>query len=212
MRRILLITLALLSVWSGMQAQLSFREDGFDYLYDYDHRVVVRSCYRCDENYDVLWNGDMVKVINDYIYIYRGHDRITWGDKVWLEHNGMYTVKRGGYMYLIDEDGDMTGVSGNVINLLWDGIADVTRGSVHYLYKTNGNRFGNAFSHEDILIYWNGWYGVQVNGRYYVADTSGTTQYSIWSDVMPELMANECFRVERNGWTYLVDTDGGLIH
>jgi len=210
MKRTILIALSLLTIAGGMLAQTGYREDGYEYLYDYDHRVVIRECTFCSEDHQVLWNGDVVRIINDNTYIYRDGRQLTWGNRVWLEHNGMYTVERGDWQYLIDRDGDMTGLSGKVLEMLWDGTVSTKRGDYHYLYTTGNSRLGNAYSLDKIEIYWNGYYGIRQASRYCVADEDGYMMNSLWSESMPELMGNGLFRVERNGRTYLVDTDGTI--
>jgi len=203
MKRTYILILSLLCAFS-IQAQ-TFREDGYSYYYDADHRVVVRSCVECEENYQDLWNGDYVRLINDYVYIYRGNSRVTYGTRVWLEHTGHYTISINGTMYLVDSDGYRTGLYGDIIDILWNGVARVNRGDYWYLYTTDNRRLGSVYSDEKITLYHNGYYCIHMGDYYYVAAPSGYRIGSTYSTEEPDLMNNGQWRCYRGGRTYLVD-------
>ncbi len=190
----------------------NYYEDGYRYLYDYDHRVVVRSCVEVTEDYQDLWNGDYGRVLNDYVYIYRNGSRITYGNRIWLEHTGYYTVKRGNYFYLVDSEGYNTGLSGNNIYVLWNGIYVVLRGNYWYLYTYDGSRLGSAYSTEEITIYWNGYYCVRINNYYYVYGPDGYRISGIYSDDEPTLTNAGYFRCTHGNYSNLYDTDGYRVN
>lgn len=200
-----------MSGWQGARAQ-SYYEDGWRYLYDYDHRVVVRACTPCTEDYQSLWNGDYVRLLGGNVFIYRDGRQVTYGKKVWLEQTGYYTVKRGDYYYLIDEDGYQTGVNGNNLYVLWNGIYVVLKGNHWYLYTADNERLGGVYSNEEISIYWNGYYCVQMGSYYYVATPEGRLINATYSDEEPEITNAGQFRCFRGNSTYIIDTDGRRVY
>lgn len=210
MKRI--VFLAFITLYIGIVSAQTFHEDGYVYYYDYDHRVVVREMVACTEDYQDLWNGDYVRIIGDYVYIYRNGNRITYGDKIWLEHTGDYTVQRGNYMYLLDSDGNNWGVSGNTINLLWNKVCEVEKGDYWYLYTRDGDRIGNVYSTGRFDLFWNGYYGYQTGDIYYrIADENGYYVTNTYSEKDPDLTNAGYFRVYRGNSSYLVDTNGNRV-
>lgn len=189
----------------------TYYENGYKYLYDYDHRIVVRECVACTEDYQDLWNGDYVRLRNNRVYIYSNGTQVTWGDRVWLEHTGQYTVKRGSNMYLQDAYGNDTGVWGNNIYVFWNGVCSVTRGNNRYLYTSNNYRLGSVYSNDDIYIYWNGYYAYHTN-YWHIADPDGQTVSNTYSDEAPDLTSAGYFKCYRNGQTYLIDTRGNRVY
>lgn len=85
------------------------------HFFDYDHRVVIRSSVSCDTEGQDLWNGDYVRLSGNYVYIYRGRTKITYGENIWLIHTGDYIAARSGWEYLFDSDGNKTGLYGEII-------------------------------------------------------------------------------------------------
>jgi len=207
----LLSILFLLSSLLSAYAQM-FREDGWNYYFDYDHRVVVRSCIACTEDYQDLWNGDIVRLIGDYVYIYYNGSLITQGNRVWLEHTGHYTVERGSWQYLVDANGNMTGVSGKVVDILWNGVARVKRGDYYYLYTLDGSRLGTILSDEPIDVYWDGTYVFHQGGYYYLADESGDRVGGSYSETEPTIMSSGNWRVTRSGRTYMITSSGTIVY
>lgn len=210
-----LVALIMLSLSFSLSSTLfaqNYYEDGYRYLYDYDHRIVVRACVEATEDYQDLWNGDYARVQGNYVYIYRNGSRITYGERVWLEPTGYYTAKRGNYYYLVDSDGYNTGVSGNNIYTLWNGVYVVLRGDYWYLYEADGTRLGNAYSREEITIYWNGYYCVDAGSYYYIYGPDGYRLSSIYSDDEPTLTNAGYFRCRHGNYSYLYDTNGNRVN
>lgn len=205
------LTLILLAVSFALSAQ-TYREDGYNYYYDYDHRIVVRTCVEVTEDYQDLWNGDYGRVQGDYVYIYRNGSKVTYGNRIWLEHTGYYTVKRGNYYYLVDSDGRNTGLSGNNMYVLWNGIYVVLRGNYWYLYTYDGSRLGNAYSSEEITIYWNGYYCVHAGSYYNIYGPDGYRVGSIYSEDEPTLTNAGYFRCRHGSYSYLYDTSGNRVN
>lgn len=210
-RLFLVLTLALTTATT--YAQL-YQESGYDYYYDYDHRVVVRSCIACIEDYQDLWNGDYVRVIGDYVYIYRNGSRILYGDKIWLEHTGAYTVQRNGYMYLYDSNGNRFGPWGTMIKALWNGTYVVQQSNYWYLYDSNGYRISGIYSEGDyeIQIYWNGYYSALLGSYYYVFNPYGERISCSYSTAEPILMNSNVFKCLQGNSYNLVDTNGNRVH
>lgn len=208
--RAFFIAAAMLLGGFSLKAQ-TYEEDGYRYLYDYDHRVVVRKAVVCDEDYQDLWNGDYVRLNGNHKFIYRNGSRFTYGEKVWLMHNGRYIVRFGDYEYLLDEDGNRSGVYGNTVNLYWTGVCGVQRGGNWYLYTTNGYRLGSVYSNEEFSVYWNGTYVYQVGSYYYVADSDGNQIPNTYSDEEPDLLNSGNYRVYRSGHTYIIDPSGRRV-
>ena len=211
MRKSLVFFLLALAFSLSLTAQ-SYYEDGYRYLYDYDHRIVVRACVEVTEDYQDLWNGDYARIQGNYMYIYRNGSKITYGNNIWLEHTGYYTVKRGNYYYLVDSDGYNTGLSGNNIYVLWNGIYVVQKGDYWHLYTYDGSRLGNAYSKEEITIYWNGYYCVNVGSYYYVYGPDGYRVGSIYSEDAPTLTNAGYFRCKHGTYSYLYDTNGNRVN
>lgn len=208
-----LVALIVLSLsWTLSLTAQNYYEDGYRYLYDYDHRVVVRACVEVTEDYQDLWNGDYGRVIGDYVYIYRNGSRVTYGNRIWLEPTGYYTVERGDYYYLVDSNGYKTGLSGKNIYTLWNGIYVVLRGDYWYLYEADGTRLGNAYSKDEITIYWNGYYCVHVGSYYYVYGPDGYRLSSIYSDDEPTLTSAGYFLCQHGAYSYLYDTNGYRVN
>lgn len=214
MKKCFYLLLLAVSVICGTLRAQTYQEDGYSYYYSYDHRVVVRSCVECTDHYQDLWNGDHVRIINGTVYIYRGNTRVTYGDRVWLEHTGNYTVERGGTMYLQDDDGNNTGVYGTVIDVLWNGICRVKRSNGYwYLYTRNNQRLGSIYSTEKIGIYWNGYYSYRTQDGYYrVADDDGDQMSNSYSEEEATLTNGGNFTCLRNGSYYTIDTSGRRVY
>lgn len=212
MKRLFFVSLlTLLSVAAFSQ---SYGEDGYTYYYDYDHRVVVRSCIACNMDYQDLWNGDYVRVISDYVYIYRDGKRVLYGNKVWLEHTGDYTVQLGDYLYLYDSDGRRKGPYGQMIYALWNGCYTVKQSGYWYLYDNDGDRISGIYSSGDydIKIFWNGYYLIKQGEYYYVYKPDGTRLSAAYSTEEPLLMNSGSFRCLQGGYYNLIDTDGRRVH
>lgn len=189
----------------------TFHEGGYSYFFDYDHRVVLRSTVVCDTNMQDLWNGDYVK-INGCVYIYRGNTKITYGDKIWLIHTGDYIVQRSGWEYLIDSDGNKTGVYGETVNPTLSDALAVYKGNWWYLYTRDGYRLGNIYSEIEPVAQWNGYYTYLSGGYYRVATPDGRSISGTHSEELPTLTNAGTFRVLRGGRYYFVDTDGNRVY
>lgn len=212
MRR--LLNLMLLTLLTATAFAQNYGESGYDYYYDYDHRIVTRSCVSCTEDYQDLWNGDYVRLFGGYVYIYHNGKQILWGNKVWLEHTGDYTVEQSGYQYLHDSEGHRFGPWGNTIIALWNGNYVVKRSGYWYLYDGEGNRVGNIYSSEDerIKIYWNGYYVAKQGGYFYIFSPKGERINGAYSTEEPLLMNSGNFKCLKGGSYYLVDTDGRTVY
>lgn len=193
-------------------AQTPYHEDGYSYYFDYDHRVVVRSTVVCDTEGQDLWNGDYVRLNGGWVYIYRGRDKVTYGDKVWLIHTGDYIVSRGGWEYLIGPDGDKTGLYGETVNPTLSDALTVYRGGWWRLYTRDGERMGNICSEIEPAPYWNGYYSYYSGGYYRIATPDGESVSGTHSEEKPTLTAAGTFRVCRGGNYYFIDTDGNRVY
>lgn len=205
---LIIIGLALASL---MQAQ-TYGEPGYEFLYDYDHRVVIRSTVECKEEYQGLWNGDYVRLKSGHVYIYRNGQSLLLGDKVRLEHTGQYVVDRGGRLYLYDAQGRNTDAWADELTVLWNKCICVRRGNLYYLLNETGRRIGNVYSDKPIILYWNGYYAVYQGGRYYIVNPDGEKVSGCYSDKEPELIPGGYFRVVRSSMYYLVDTKGNKVY
>ncbi|MBQ0077708.1 MAG: hypothetical protein KBS55_03620 [Bacteroidales bacterium] len=210
MTKRILLALAGLMMSIAANAQV-FHEEGYDYFYDYDHRVVLRSTVVCEEEMQDLWNGDYVR-LNGYVYIYRGRTKITYGDKIWLIHTGYYIVERSGWQYLIDPDGNKTGVYGDIVNPTMSDAVAVYKSGWWYLYTSDGYRMGNIYSETEPSAYWNGYYSYQSGGYYRIATPDGESISVTYSDERPTLTNAGLFRVSRGGNYYLIDTEGNRVY
>ena len=185
-----------------------FHEDGYSYYFDYDHRLVIRSTVICDTEGQDLWNGDYVRLSGNYVYIYRGRTKITYGENIWLIHTGDYIVARSGWEYLFDSDGNKTGLYGEIIKPTLSDALTVYRGGWWYLYTRDGRKMGNIYSEIEPSAYWNGYYSYFSGGYYRIATPNGESISGSYSDEVPTLTNAGTFRVLRGGNYYFIDTDG----
>lgn len=217
MKRFCIFTLWLAILFAagieGMSAQPGYyHDDEYRHLYNHEHRVVVRRAVEVRYDYQDLWNGDYGRDINGTIYIYRNGDRITYGDRVWLMFNGSYIIKRGDTEYLLDSDGDRTGVHGDEINLFWNGIAHVRRGDYYYLYTRDGSRMGYVYSDEDFELNWDGTYIYHSGGYWRIADREGSYITNSYSEEPPKLLDSGNYRIWRSGRSFIIDSDGDRVY
>ncbi len=200
---IISFALALICFAAPASAQTYYDED-YDFLYDYDHRIVVRKPVACTQDYQDLWNGDYVRLSGSTVYIYRGSSRFTYGESVWLMHNGQYIVSSGGYKYLLDENGRRSRVYGREIRMFWNGVCQAYSGSYWQLYTSDGDRLGNIYSYEPIKIYWNGTYCYKSGSYYEIADERGYRISGAYSDKEPILLNSGDYRVWRGSYAKIV--------
>lgn len=205
-RRIFTVLIAFIAAVAA-NAQV-FHEDGYSYFFDYDHRVVIRSSVSCDTEGQDLWNGDYVRLSGNYVYIYRGRTKITYGENIWLIHTGDYIVARSGWEYLFDSDGNKTGLYGEIIKPTLSDALTVYRGGWWYLYTRDGRKMGNIYSEIEPSAYWNGYYSYFSGGYYRIATPNGESISGSYSDEVPTLTNAGTFRVLRGGNYYFIDTDG----
>lgn len=166
-----------------------------------------RSEVACTEDWQGLWNGNHVRLINGRIYIYDyDGDTVTWGDEVYLLANGSYKVRRNDNWRIYDREGVTTGIWGHEILYWWNGCYCVRVNDIWRVYDADGDHLG-VWSREYIELLWNGTYLYIINGRYYVADASGDRISGIWGDRV-ELMDNGLYRCTRNGRNYFYDERG----
>lgn len=207
------IIIALLGLVAAVAAKAQvFHEEGYSYYFDSDHRLVIRSTVKCEEDAQDLWNGDYVRLYGGSVYIYRGRTKITYGDRIWLIHTGDYIVRRGGREYLIDSDGNRTGLYGDTINPTLSNALAVYRGGWWYLYYRDGSRMGNIHSEIEPSAYWNGYYSYYSGGYYRIATPGGESISGTHSEEKPTLTNAGTFRVLRGGNHYFVDTDGSRVY
>lgn len=162
---------------------------------------------RCVEDWQMLWNGNHVRLINGRVYIYDRHnDSVLWGDEISFLSNGSYKVNRNGNWRIYDYEGVTTSIWGHEILYWWNGCYCVRVNDIWRVYKPDGDSLG-VWSREYIELLWNGCYLYSINGRYYVSDPSGDRISGLWGDSI-DLMDNGLFRCSRNGRVYFYDIQG----
>jgi len=184
---------------------------GYDYLYSSAHRVKVRKVVTCTKNNQQLWNGNYVLLKDGQVCIYRDSVCITRGYQVWLEHTGYYTVS-GGYceQMLVDAKGNPTGVHGEELVVLWNGVICVMQDGVYYLYTPNNKRLGSIYSDELIEIYYNGYYCYHLGAYFLVATPAGEKIKNAYGDIRPELIEGDYWRCKQNARVFIVDKKGHI--
>ena len=166
-----------------------------------------RSEIPCLEDWQGLWNGNHVRLINGRTYIYDRHnDSVIWGDEIYLLSNGNYKVRRGDNWRIYDYEGVSTSVWGHEILYWWNGCYCVRVNDIWRVYDAKGDSIG-VWSREYVELLRNGCYIYSINGRYYVADFRGDRISGIWGDSI-DLMDNGLFRCLRNGRYYFYDIQG----
>jgi len=189
-------------------AQIDY-EEGYRYLYSTSHRVKVRKPVECIRDHQSLWNGTQVRLTDDMVCIYRDSTCITCGIQVWLEHTGYYTIQRDDdKFYLIDPDGHPTGVQGDELQMLWNGVVCVLNGDKYHLSTTNNQCVGTISADKPIEIYYNGYYCYHNKLFYCVATPEGVLINNSYSDTKPELLDNGVWRCKRDGRAFFVDIAG----
>ena len=161
----------------------------------------------CVEDWQGLWNGAHVRLINGKVNIYSyDGDKIIWGDDITLLPNGNYKVRRGDYWRIYDREGVTTSIYGHEILGWWNSTYCVRFNDIWRVYDAQYDYLG-VWSRDYIELLWNGCYLYILNGKYYVADASGSRIFNVWGDQV-DLMDNGLFRCERNGRCYFYDGEG----
>lgn len=214
-RLVTFLMLALLLPANGLFAQEYYDyyvPPGYNAHYDYDHQVLQRKMIYCDEDYMDLWNGNYVRIINGYAYIYnQNNSRILYGKDVRLVSSGCYWVNYGDDIWkLYDADGDYTGLWGYDFITLWNGNYEIYVGGYWKLHDSNYNYMG-VYSSESIELCWNGYYIYKVGySQYRVVDEDGD-YVGIWGDKI-SLMHNGNFRAISGNTSYIYDKRGDRVY
>ena len=129
---------------------------------DTGHELTTRKSVSCDEDYQDLWNGDIVRIRGSRVYIYSGSYSILYGDQINLLYNGYYRVRRGSTWYLAEPDGDLVdGIYGkNILYFPW-GYVTVQRSAGYWdVFHCSGRKL-DFYSDEDPVIFYDGSWGVR---------------------------------------------------
>ena len=179
----LIICLCALVASVALKAQYVVSDKYNLWFEDTGNEVITRKAVFCEENYQDLWNGCTVRIINNRVYIYSNGYSILYGDEINLLYNGYYRVKRGRTWYLCDEDGDtVSGIYGNEILYYPWGYVAVRRSSGYWdVYHSSGRKV-DFYSNESPLIFYNGCWGVRHGKYWYVYDSDGRQLDGVYGD------------------------------
>ena len=162
----------------------------------------------CATEWQELWNGCHVRLLNDKVYIYDySGDRITWGDEVILLPSGYYKIRRGEWWRIYEEDGDSTSLYGEEIICWWNGTYCIYKGGGWRVYDDDGDWLGSVWSRDYIELLWNGCYLYKSGSYYYVADRKGERIFNVWGEEVL-LLDNGLFRVRRGSLVRYYDDRG----
>ena len=89
MRRKVLTILVALMACMTMQAQYAVSDRYNLWFEGTDNEVTTRKTVWCEENYQDLWNGCYVKIINGRVYVKNGSSTVVYGDEIGLMYNGL---------------------------------------------------------------------------------------------------------------------------
>lgn len=182
MKRFITLLIALLAC-TAMFGQYVVSDKYRLWFEDSGNEVITRKPVECDEDYQDLWNGAVVRVMSRRIYIYRDGYSILYGDEINLLYNGYYRVRRGSTWYLADPDGDLVdGIYGKEILYYPWGYVAVKRSSGYWdVYHCSGRKV-EFYSDDSPYIYWNGCWGV-IHGKYiYIYDGNGRQLSGVYGD------------------------------
>lgn len=204
MKRICLL-LVVLTASLAASAQYVVSDKYMLWFEDTGHELTTRKSVSCDEDYQDLWNGDIVRIRNRRVYIYSGSYSILYGDDINLLYNGYYRVRRGSTWYLAEPDGDLVdGIYGkNILYFPW-GYVTVQRSAGYWdVFHCSGRKL-DFYSDEDPVIFYDGSWGVRHGKLWYVYDSNGRQIDGVWGESIT-LTPNGRWKCVNNGYVWYVD-------
>ena len=180
MKRIFLFLMALMACRAA-SAQYVVSDRYMLWFEDTGYEVTTRKSIPCDEDYQDLWNGNMVRVRGGRIYIYDASYSILYGDEINLLYNGYYRVRRGRTWYLANPDGDLVdGIYGEEICYYPWGYVSVRRSAGYWdVYHCSGWKV-DFYSDESPYIFYDGSWGVRHGRNWYAYDSDGPQIDGFW--------------------------------
>lgn len=167
---------------------------------DTNEEMITRKSVSCKDNYQDLWNGCHVRLQNGYVYIYRGNSYFLYGEQISLLYNGYYRVKKNGWWYLYDEDGNkVSGVYGDEIRYYPFNFVSVKKNGWWYVYDCSGNRLK---FHSDVSpwICSNGCWIIQQGSWQYGTDSDGDKISGVYGDEVSWI--NGRWKCKRGGYVF----------
>ena len=166
-----------------MQAQYAVSDRYNLWFEGTDNEVTTRKTVWCEEDYQDLWNGCYVKIVNGRVYVKNGSSTVVYGDEIGLMYNGYYTVKKGKTWYLYDADGDIVnGVYGEDILYYPFNYVTCKKGSnLWYVYRCNGEKL-SFYSEEIPRICSNECWIVKQGSKWYGIGRDGYKVSGVYGD------------------------------
>jgi len=180
----LLIILATLMACTTIYAQYAVNSSYELWFEGSDNEITTRKSIACTENYQDLWNGCYVRVLNEgKVYIYSGNRYFLYGDEINLLYNGYYSVKRGRTWYLFDSEGKkINGVYGTEMTYYpFNYIAARKGENLWYVYNCDGEKL-NFYSHTVPIICYNSCWVIQQGNTQYGTDPKGNKIRNVHGD------------------------------
>ena len=143
----------------------------------------TRKIMWAEEDYQDLWNGCYVRLINGKVYVKNGSSTVLYGDQVGLLYNGCYKVKQGSMWYVFDENGQKVGgVYGEeILYYPFNYVACKKGSNLWYVYRCNGEKM-SFYSDVSPWICSNEYWIVQQGSKQYGVDRNGYKCSGVYGD------------------------------
>lgn len=181
-RNVLTLVVALMASLT-MNAQYVYNSNYDVWFEGTSTETYTRKITWAEEDYQDLWNGCYVRLINGKVYVKNGSSTVLYGDQVGLLYNGCYKVKQGSTWYLFDENGQKVGgVYGEeILYYPFNYVACKKGSNLWYVYRCNGEKM-SFYSDVSPWICSNEYWIVQQGSKQYGVDRNGYKCSGVYGD------------------------------
>lgn len=181
-RNVLTLVVALMASLT-MNAQYVYNSNYDVWFEGTSTETYTRKIMWAEEDYQDLWNGCYVRLINGKVYVKNGSSTVLYGDQVGLLYNGCYKVKQGTTWYLFDENGQKVGgVYGEeILYYPFNYVACKKGSNLWYVYRCNGEKM-SFYSDVSPWICSNEYWIVQQGSKQYGVDRNGYKCSGVYGD------------------------------
>lgn len=181
-RNVLTLVVALMASLT-MNAQYVYNSNYDVWFEGTSTETYTRKITWAEEDYQDLWNGCYVRLINGKVYVKNGSSTVLYGDQVGLLYNGCYKVKQGSTWYVFDENGQKVGgVYGEeILYYPFNYVACKKGSNLWYVYRCNGEKM-SFYSDVSPWICSNEYWIVQQGSKQYGVDRNGYKCSGVYGD------------------------------
>lgn len=181
-RNVLILVVALMASLT-MNAQYVYNSNYDVWFEGTSTETYTRKITWAEEDYQDLWNGCYVRLINGKVYVKNGSSTVLYGDQVGLLYNGCYKVKQGSTWYVFDENGQKVGgVYGEeILYYPFNYVACKKGSNLWYVYRCNGEKM-SFYSDVSPWICSNEYWIVQQGSKQYGVDRNGYKCSGVYGD------------------------------